>query len=201
MIKSLEAKPSFSTVPGYDWATCIMKNEGLCHGIPKRKKVESGYIISIDVGLIENGYHLDSSISFIVGETSEEKKEFLTVGQNSLDKAISKARLGNSIYDISRAMEKVIQHRGWGVVYQLTGHGIGKELHMDPSIPCVAEKSDKKKKLIEGQTIAIEIMYTKGDPYLVLDEDGWTYKSEDGSLSAMFEETVLVKKEGPEVLT
>lgn len=201
LIKSLDAVPSFSTVPGYDWATCVMKNDELCHGIPKKKVVQDGDLISIDVGLIENGFHLDTSISFLVGNADEDKKEFLAVGKKSLNKAIAKARTGNSVYDISKAMEKVIQHHGWGVVYQLTGHGVGKELHMDPSIPCVADKGDKKKKLVEGQTIAIEIMYTKGDPYLILDKDGWTYRPEDGSLSGMFEETVLVTSKGPEVLT
>lgn len=201
LIKSQGAKPSFSTVPGYDWATCIMKNDELCHGIPKGKNVEDGDIITIDVGLIENGFHLDTTISFIVGQADEKKVEFLSIGKKSLSKAIEKAKAGNTVYDISRAMEKVVQNRGWGAVYQLTGHGIGRELHQDPSIPCVADKADKRIKLKIGQTIAIEIMYSMGDPFMVQDEDGWTYRSQDGSLTGMFEETVLITDGEPEILT
>lgn len=201
LIKQQEAIPSFSTVPGYDWATCVMRNDELCHGIPKHKKVEDGDLITIDVGLIENGFHLDTTISFPVGNVDPFVNEFLAVGKNSLKKAIAKAKIGASVYDVSRAMEKVVQKRGFGAVYQLTGHGVGKELHMDPSIPCVAEKRDKNVKFYEGQTVAIEIMYTAGDAYVIEDNDGWTYRTQDGSLSGMFEETVLVTKNGPEVLT
>jgi methionyl aminopeptidase len=201
LIKEAGALPSFSTVPGYHWATCIMKNEGMEHGIPKNKKVEDGDIIKIDVGLIYDGYHLDTTTSFIVGSSTTEKELFLEVGQRALAKAINKARVGNAVYDISSAMQRVIEGAGYSCVHQLTGHGVGKNLHEDPSIPCLAQRSDKRIKLYEGQTIAIEPMYAMGDATLVIDEDGWTYKTKDGSLSGMFEETVLVTKDGPEILT
>lgn len=201
LISEAGMKPSFSTVPKYSWATCIMRNDEICHGIPQDKSVEDGDLITIDVGLINEGYHLDTTISFGVGSFSNEVKQFLDDGQHILEKAIDKARLGNTVYDISYQMEKGLQRKGYGVVYQLTGHGVGEELHMDPEVPVFAHKPHKKVKLKEGQTLAIEVMYTKGSPTLVEDDDGWTYKTADGSLSGMFEETVLITKKGPEILT
>ncbi len=136
-----------------------------------------------------------------MGEVSEEIKKFFGVGQKSLDNAIDQARIGNSVYDISFAMEKPLKRKGYGVVFQLTGHGVGEALHMEPAIPCSPSKADKKIKLYEGQTLAIENMYTMGSPVLEEAADGWTYISTDGSLSGMFEETVLITKNGPQVLT
>lgn len=201
LIRAAGYTPSFSTVPGYDWATCVMKNDELCHGIPKHKYVDDGDVITIDVGLISHGYHLDTTITFAVGAVREEVTLFLERGREIVDAAIAKAKPGNSVYDISYAMEKGLKKYNYGAVTQLTGHGIGKELHMDPAIPCVAYRADKKKKLSVGQTVAIEVMYAEGSAYVVEDSDGWTYKTDDGSLSGMFEETVLITKNGPEVLT
>lgn len=193
--------PSFSTVPGYHWATCIMKNDEMCHGIPVGKLVASGDVLTIDIGLISDGYHLDTTLTFAVGEVPEASRLFLERGQSILKDAIDKAKVGNSVYDVSYEMESGLQKYGYGVVYQLTGHGIGTELHMDPAIPCFTQRSDKKRRFTEGQTVAIEVMYTAGNPKLVVDKDGWTYRTADGSLAGMFEETVLITKKGPEVLT
>ncbi|MDQ3008488.1 MAG: type I methionyl aminopeptidase [bacterium] len=200
LIKAAGAKPSFSTVTGYHWATCITKNAGVCHGIPQGKVVSDGDIITIDVGLIWDGYHLDTSDTVAVGGVPAKTKEFLEVGRRSLAKAIAEAYPGNTVYEISRAMQKVVERHGFGCVYQLTGHEIGTQLHGRP-VPCVAQKSDKRWVLQPGTTLAIEIMYTMGEPELVLDDDGWTYTTKDGSLSGMFEETVLVGTEWPEILT
>jgi methionyl aminopeptidase len=201
LIKAAGAVPNFALVPGYHWATCIMKNDEVCHGIPKGKYVDDGDVITIDVGLLYEKWHLDTSISFAVGSVPAEVTHFLTVGQDSLKKAINKARVGNSIYDISAAMQRVVERAGFGCVYQLTGHAIGEELHMDPSVPCIAQRRDKNLKLYEGQTLAIEIMYAAGDAHLKIDKDGWTYRTSDGSLAGMFEETVLITRNGPEILT
>ncbi len=201
LIKAEGAVPSFSTVPGYHWATCLMRNDEVCHGIPKGKRVEAGDVITIDVGLIWQGYHLDTTTTVAVAPVSQEVKDFLARGRQAVDKAIAKARVGSTIYDISRAMQKGVENYGYGAVYQLTGHGIGRELHAWPSIPCVAQKSDKKIKVVPGMTLAIEIMYTAGYPDLEVGKDGWTYQTIDGSLSGMFEETVLVTDGEPEVLT
>lgn len=201
LIRAAGANPSFSTVKGYHWGTCIMKNDAMLHGIPQGQVVNEGDVITIDVGLIYQGFHLDTSITFPVGKVSPAVGQFLAVGQKSLDKAIAQARLGNSVYDISYAMQKVVEGAGYSCAYQLTGHGVGRNLHEDPAIPCVAQRSDKRVKLEAGQTLAIEIMYAMGDATLITDPDGWTYRTEDGSLSGMFEETVLVTTDGPKILT
>lgn len=201
LIADVGMTPSFSTVPGYDWATCIMKNKELCHGIPRGKVVEVGDIITIDVGLINKGYHLDTTISFGVGQLSTEVEAFLARGEKLEDKAIQAAQPGSSVYNISYQMDKGLKKFGYGAVYQLTGHGIGEELHMEPEVPVIARRPDKRKRLQVGQTLAIEIMYTMGDPRVVEADDGWTYETADGSLSAMFEETVLITENGPEILT
>lgn len=201
LIAAEEMKPSFSTVPGYDWATCIMRNEELCHGIPQGKAIKDGDVITIDVGLINQGYHLDTTISFGVGRVSDQAQQFLADGQQILNKAIGKAVAGNSVYDLSFQMEKGLKRQNYGVVYQLTGHGVGEELHMQPEIPVFAHKPYKKVLLEAGQTLAIEIMYTIGQPKLIEADDGWTYKTADGSLAGMFEETVLVGENSSEVLT
>lgn len=202
LIRAAGAKPSFSTVKGYDWATCIMKNDELCHGIPAASKiVNDGDVITIDVGLLWDGYHLDTTTTFIAGTSTPQKEHFLAVGKKSLAKAIEKAVVGNSVFDISFAMQKVVERSGFSCVYQLCGHGISTQLHEKPDIPCLAQRSDKRELLYDGQTIAVEIMYAAGNAHLVLDKDGWTYRTMDGSLSGMFEETVIVGKNGAEILT
>lgn len=201
LIKQAGATPNFSLVPGYHWATCLMRNDELCHGIPRHKIVMDGDLFTIDIGLLYQGFNLDTTISFGVGKISSQVQKFLAVGQKTLADAIAQAKTGRSVHDISLALQQGVESQGYGAVYQLTGHGVGKELHMAPNIPCVAMTADKHKILTENQTIAIEIMYTMGDPALEVDADGWTFRTVDGSLSGMFEETVLVTKSGPEVLT
>jgi len=202
LIKAEDAQANFAMVPGYHWATCIMKNDEVCHGIPQKQKViAAGDLIKIDVGLLYDGFHVDTTTSFFRGQVSHEKQQFIEIGQHSLDRAIAQAYPGNSVYDISFQMEKVLTRHHLGAVYQLTGHGVGKKLHDDPAVPCAAQKSDKKQLLYEGQTLAIEVMYTQGKPDLKLDQDGWTYRTIDGALGGMIEETVLVTAQGPEILT
>lgn len=202
LIKAAGCTPSFSTVPGYHWATCIMQNDELCHGIPaKHKIVGNGDVITIDVGLLQDGYHLDTTVTFTVGEVPLQTQEFVNAGSKILKKAIEAARVGSSVYDVSKVMQHELEKRGYGAVYQLTGHGVGEELHMDPAIPCVADAADRRQRFHQGQTVAIEVMYTLKHPHLVVDADGWTFRTKDGSLGAMFEETVLITPQGPEVLT
>lgn len=193
--------PSFSTVPGYHWATCVMKNDELCHGIPQGKKINEGDIITVDVGLIHQGYHLDTTATRSIGKVPNDVSEFLERGKKILAQSIAVAIAGNSVYDISNEMERRLKRYGYGAVRQLTGHGIGTELHMFPSIPVFTQRSDKKIRLNAGQTLAIEIMYTMGDPLVEEAKDGWTFVTCDGSLAAMFEETVLVTDGEPEILT
>ncbi len=200
-IQASGMQESFSTVPGYPYATCVMKNDALCHGIPDSSVVLDGDLITIDIGLKNQGYHLDTSVSFVVGKASVAVRQFLASGQKALNSALAQVKAGASVYAVSYAMQEVVEKDGYGAVYQLTGHGIGSELHEKPAIPCVAQKRDKQILLTEGQTIAVEIMYTMGSPQLKLDGDGWTFRTVDGSLSAMFEDTVAVTAKGCEVLT
>ena len=196
--------PSFMTFPGYKYATCLTKNEGCCHGLPIGYTVKAGDLITIDVGIVYQGWHTDTSITVYVGDESkapESIRTFLEVGRQALANGIAKARVGNSVYDISLAIQETIEDAGYGAVYQLTGHGIGTSLHESPYIPDVAYPQDKKLKLYEGQTIAIEPMYAMGNPYLVLGKDKWTYETKDKSLTGMFEETVLITSGSPEILT
>lgn len=200
-LKRLGAEPSFPTVEGYQWATCITKNEECVHGIPVGKTVDFGDIITIDVGALYGGYHTDTSITVCAGECSKRVQRFVTTGVKAVDAAIAQVHAGATVYDLSLAMQTVVEGAGYRCVYQLTGHGVGKKLHMDPSIPCYADERSKKEVLYEGQTLAVEIMYAMGNPKLVLAKDGWTYETEDHSLAGMHEHTVLVTKDGAEVLT
>ncbi len=201
LIADTGAVPNFALVPKYHWATCIMKNDEMCHGIPQGKVVEDGDLIKIDVGLLWQGYNLDTTVTIMVGSVSEEVSQFVATAEKALSKAISQAVVGNSVFDISYAMQSVMERDGYGLVYQLTGHGIGSKLHEAPYIPCVAQAADKRILLREGQTVAIEIMTTMGDPELVMDKDGWTYRTKDGSLAVMIEETVMVGQKKSEILT
>lgn len=201
LISEAGAKPSFSTVRDYQWATCIMKNDALCHGIPRNGRVEAGDVITIDVGLIYDGFHTDTTITFAVEPISSKTRDFLAIGKKCLVEAISVVRVGASVYDISRAMEQPALRAGFGLVEELTGHGVGSRLHEEPNIPCRAHRSDKHHKLHVGQTIAVEIMYTQGLPELTVDPDHWTFRTKDHSLSGMFEDTVLVTPQGAQVLT
>ena len=201
LILKHKAVPSFPTVDNYSWATCINKNSGCCHGIPQHGAAEFGDLLTIDVGLIWKGFHSDTSVTISVGKPSARLREFLQIGLQSEYAAIQAAKVGNSIHDISEAMAEALWIRGCKPIYQLVGHGIGRSLHESPAVPCTPYPKDKKKKLKPYQTLAIEVMYAAGNPKLELAEDGWTYQTEDGSLTGMFEHTVLITPQGPEILT
>lgn len=196
------ATPSFSRVPGYKWATCLMKNDEVCHGIPhKDKVVAEGDLITIDVGVYFDGYHTDTSHTTYVGQPTPEITKFLETGKRAVDLAIKQAVVGKSVWHISYAMQRAIESGGYHNVYQLTGHAVGKELHEEPSIPCIADPADKRIAIKPGMTLAIETMYTVGNAALKFDKDGWTCRTKDGSMSGMFEHTILVTEGEPEILT
>ncbi|MBQ6154331.1 type I methionyl aminopeptidase [bacterium] len=202
LIKACGAEPNFDKVEDYHWATCINKNEGIVHGIPRDDIfVEDGDLISIDLGLLWKGWNLDTSISFIAGKSTPEKDYFLQVGKKALEKAIHAAQVGKTVYDISHQIEKTVVRGGFDPTWQLTGHYIGRQLHEEPYIPCIAVKSDRKHHLELNDTLAVEVMYAMGDCELQEAADGWTYETVDKSLTALFENTILITKDGPEVLT
>jgi methionyl aminopeptidase len=202
LIDQTGGKPSFKMVPGYHWSTCINVNSGLVHGIPRKDLFfKKGDLVSVDIGLYFNGFHTDTSFSKGVDLNSQAKK-FFAVGEVALKKSIQEARQGKRIYDISLAMEKTIKSQGYSPVRALVGHGVGRNLHEEPAIPCfTAGKREDTPEIKDGMALAIEVMYCLGSENLVLESDGWTIATADGKISALFEETVAVTPDGPLVLT
>lgn len=194
-------KASFKMEPGYRHATCININEGMVHGIPNSVPFKPGDLVKVDMGLFHKGYHLDTAVTVQIPPIDVKITKFLENGQKALKSAISMALPGNSVFDISLAMQQSLEGDGLGVIRDLTGHGIGRKLHMDPYIPCFADKNNKKDTLSVDQTVAIEAMYTMGDWRLVEDQDGWTLSTQDKSLAGYFEETVYITNDGPLILT
>ncbi|MBN1168737.1 type I methionyl aminopeptidase [Candidatus Woesebacteria bacterium] len=202
LIKKEEGKASFKMVPNYDWATCINVNEGIVHGIPKKEIVfQKGDVVSVDVGIYYDGFHTDTS--FTLGlEVDEKTEKFLEIGEKTLNSAIEKAKPGNRIYDISKSIEDMLKKSGYTPIKALVGHGIGRQLHEEPQIPCYTSGEYKDSPVIpDGACMAIEVMYSFGSEKLVLDEDGWTIVTSDGKISALFEDTVIAAKGGTRVLT
>jgi len=201
-IKEEGAEVSFSKVPGYHWATCINVNEGLVHGIPNPGMIfKKGDLVSIDVGIYYKGFHTDTSISVGI-DLSPENRKFFNAGQEALRKAIKQVQIDNYIYDISKAIEDTIEGAGYTTVKALVGHGVGRELHEDPQIPCFVPGDIKDSpKIKKGMVLAVEVMYAMGSDKVHILEDGWTIAMRDGKISALFEETVAVTEKGPKILT
>ena len=204
LIKKQGGRPSFKMVHGYHWATCININEGIVHGVPNEYRLKENDFVSIDIGMFYQGFHLDMAQTVKV-QTSKQKltkDKFLEAGEKALKKAISMAKAGNRVGHLSQAMEKEIKKAGFSPIEALTGHGVGEELHEEPQIPCfLAEKLEKTPLLENGMTLAVEVIYAQGKPDVVLAHDGWTIKTADGKLSGLFEETIVVRKDQPLVLT
>ena len=196
-------EPSFKRVPGYYWSTCINVNAGIVHGIPtSSQKFKSGDLVTIDTGLYFQGFHTDTSTSFVIGRATPEQELFLSAGRATLASALKAATAGAKIWDISQAIQTGIESAGYNVVRDLTGHGVGRQLHEEPAITCYTQGPREASPTIsKGQALAIEVMYTMGDWHLVTAPDGWTISTVDGSPSAVFEETVIVTHHAPEVIT
>ncbi len=203
-IKRLGGEPSFKTVKGYKWTTCITFNEQVVHGIPTQRVVCEGDLVSIDLGVVYQGWHTDSAWSVLVdGGKIEDRRlkiEFLKVGEEALWDGIAKAVDGNRIGDISEAIQKKVEGAGYSVVRSLVGHGVGRALHEDPEVPGFG-KVGTGLVLKKGMSLAIEVIYNMGQYGVVLEEDGWTVSSADRSLTGLFEMTVVVKAKKAEVLT
>ncbi|MEI8232659.1 MAG: type I methionyl aminopeptidase [bacterium] len=203
LIKAEGGELSFTKVPGYRWATCINLNDGIVHGIPiSEKPIQDGDLVTVDVGVFYHGYHTDAAFSKVVGNSTAEKDKFLKAGLEGLKNAIAAVKPGNRIGDISLAMESTLKKYGYQATKELTGHGVGRELHEDPMISnVVVGPREKTPEIKVGQTLAIEIIYVQGKPSLILEEDGWTISTRDGTLSAVHEETVAVTGDGCSILT
>jgi methionyl aminopeptidase len=202
LIKIEGAEASFKKVPGYHWATCVNVNEGLVHGIPTSNVIfKKGDLVSVDVGVYFKGFHTDTSISVGIDLDSKNQK-FFNTGKEALAHAIKMAKEGNYIYDISKAIEDTVEAGGYTTIKALVGHGVGKELHEEPQIPCFVPGSREESPRIEkGMVLAIEVMYTQGSDKVQVLEDGWTIAMRDGKISGLFEDTVAVTSKGPKVLT
>jgi methionyl aminopeptidase len=202
LINRAGGKPSFQLVPGYNCATCITVNEEIVHGIPKDRVLSKKDLVTIDIGIYYRGFHTDTATTVVVGQASDQDKKFLSAGKEALKKAIDAACLGNRVGHISRAMQDSVEAKGYNCVELLTGHGIGKQLHEEPPIPCLLKtRVEETAKLKKGQTLAIEVIYTQGKPDLHLKEDGWTYITQDRSKAAVFEETIVLTNKKAEILT
>ncbi|RJR29300.1 type I methionyl aminopeptidase [Candidatus Microgenomates bacterium] len=202
LIKAEGGEASFAKVPGYSWATCISVNEGVVHGIPKKEVVfGDDDIVSVDVGIFYKGFHTDTSLSVYLGKDPE-KARFVEIGRESLNKAIFQVKIGKTIGDISAAMEKSLKKHGLYPVKSLVGHGVGRELHEEPMIPCfVSGAKVEKTKIVEGMALAVEVMYAQGSGEVIVGKDGWTISTKNGRMSGLFEETVAVTQNGTVVLT
>lgn len=201
-MKELGAKPAFKGYRGYPCVLCTSVNDEVVHGIPSAKRVlKDGDIVSIDTGVIIDGYYGDSATTIAVGSRIPDKtRKLLEVTEASLQCGIQAIRPGATLGDVGAAVQEVVEAGGFSVVRDFVGHGIGTRLHEDPQVPNYGKRGQGQK-LREGMVIAIEPMVNAGKPDVQVLSDGWTAVTEDGSLSAHFEHTVAVTAQGAEILT
>lgn len=201
LIRSYGCEPNFLNYNGYPASICVSVNEEVVHGIPLKDRIlQEGDIVSLDAGLIYKGYHSDAARTYPVGNVSAEAAKLIEVTRQSFFEGIQYAKAGNHLYDISNAIDAYCTSFGYGVVRALVGHGIGTKLHEDPQIPNFRQWK-KGIKLKPGMTLAIEPMVNIGSCEVVWLDDDWTVVTEDGSLSAHYENTVLITEGEPEILT
>jgi methionyl aminopeptidase len=199
-IRSRGGVPTFKGYKGYPAATCLSPNSMVVHGIPGRTKLENGDILSVDVGVTLDGFVADSAWTFPVGTISADAQRLLDTCKAALEAGIDKARVGNTIGDISKAVQTVTEAAGFSVIRSLVGHGVGRSMHEDPQVPNFVS-AYKGPELKEGMTIAIEPMITAGEAEVFIHDDEWSISTTDASLAAHFEHTVAVTAEGPRILT
>lgn len=200
-------EPGFMKVPGYRNSICTATNEVIVHGIPGKYVLKDGDILCIDAGVYLNGLHTDMADTIIVGDDSlvpDEVKEFLVIGKKALDEGIKAAVGGNRVGHISKAIQDIVEVQGgYSIVRSLVGHGVGRELHEPPEVPGFLDKPiAKTPELVPGMTIAVEVIYAMGGPEVTYaNDDGWTIKTSDDSVSAVFERSILITKGDPVILT
>ena len=200
LVRDGGAEPAFKGYRGYPSTLCASVNEQVVHGIPSARPLDEGDIISLDMGVKLNGYYGDSAVTVPVGRVSEQAETLLRITREALEKGIVQVRLGGRISDIGHAIQQHVEAHGFSVVREFVGHGIGAALHEEPQIANYGEPG-RGPRLAEGMTLAIEPMVNAGRPAVKVLSDGWTAVTKDGSLSAHFEHTVAVTKNGPLVLT
>ena len=200
-IRSQGAVPNFKGYHGYPATACISINNEVIHGIPTAKrKIQAGDIVSVDLGAEFGGYHGDNAATFACGDISPEAQRLIDTTRESLYEGIKMARAGGRIGDISSAVQSYVEARGYSVVRDFVGHGVGANLHEDPSVPNYGTPH-RGLKLLPGMTIAIEPMVNEGTYHVRVMPDKWTVKTVDGKLSAHFEHTVAITHDGPRIMT
>jgi methionyl aminopeptidase len=200
-IDSFGAKAAFKGYHGFPAALCTSLNDQVVHGMPNAKTVlKDGDILSIDCGVVVDGYYSDCAVTYAIGQPSMKVKKLLDVTKASLEAAILEAVPGGRLFDISAAVQEMCEAAGFGVVREFVGHGIGKTMHEDPQVPNYGKRG-KGPRLKAGMVLAIEPMINAGGPEVKVLKDGWTAVTVDGSYSAHFEHTVAITKDGPYVLT
>ena len=200
LVRAAGAEPAFKGYRGYPATLCASVNDEVVHGIPGDRALSEGDIISLDMGVKIDGFYGDSAVTVPVGTVTDEVKRLLSVTQESLQKGIAQVRLGGRVSDIGHAIQEHVEAAGFSVVREFVGHGIGAQLHEEPQIANYGEPG-RGPRLAEGMVLAIEPMVNMGKPAVKVLRDGWTAVTRDGSLSAHFEHTVAVTKDGPLVLT
>lgn len=199
VIRGAGGVPAFLNYRGYPATLCISVNDVIVHGIPNDVSLREGDIVGIDCGVLYKGYYGDAARTFAVGAISEEAKRLLTVTEEALRRAVAQVRPGGRLSDIGYAVQRYAESNGYSVVREFSGHGIGTSLHEDPQIPNYGSPG-KGPKLRPGMVLAIEPMVNAGSAGVRMDADGWTARTEDGSLSAHFEYSVAVTPQGARVL-
>jgi methionyl aminopeptidase len=199
-IRSQGAEPAFKGYRGFPGSICASPNSMVVHGVPGAYELQRGDILSIDVGVIKDGWVADAAMTVPVGSVSPEAEHLLEVTKASLFAGIEQMRPGNHLGDVSAAIQRAVEIEGLSVIRTLVGHGIGREMHEEPQVPNFGEPG-KGPELEEGMVLAIEPMVNAGGPLVRMDDDGWSVYSEDDSLAAHFEFTVAVTADGPRILT
>ena len=200
-IRSCGATPNFKGYNGYPATACISINNEVIHGIPTAKrKIQNGDIVSVDLGALFEGYHGDNAATFACGDVSDEAKRLMDATRESLYEGIKMARAGGRIGDISNAIQSYVEARGYSVVRDFVGHGVGTSLHEAPEVPNFGT-AGRGVRLMPGMTLAIEPMINVGKPQVKIMPDGWTVLTQDGSLSAHFEHTIAITADGPQIMT
>ncbi len=207
VMKENGATPSFRGVEcpyrggkTYTHAICVSVNDEIIHGIPSGRVLKNGDVVSVDVGVYKNGFHSDAGRTFIVGEGSKIAKKLVQVTEAAFFEGIAQAVPGKRIGDISNAIQTYVEKAGFNLLREFQGHGIGREMHEDPGVPNIGKKG-RGERLAKGMALAIEPMVTEGSADIYVAKDKWTIKTQDGKLTAYYENTIVITDGEPEVLT
>lgn len=200
-IRKKGAEPAFKGYRGYPASICVSVNEQVVHGIPSKRRLQEGDIVSVDLGVLFSGFYGDAAKTFAVGRIGKEAQRLLQVTEESLYKGIESARVGNRLCDISQAIQSWVESHGFSVVREFVGHGIGRQLHEEPQVPNFVAPDYGHRRLEEGMVIALEPMVNMGSSKVKVLSDGWTTITVDGSLSAHFEHSIAVTSDGPDILS